>query len=218
MDARVASAVSNWAPRFTTNGVAVGRLPAGHREPRALGGLVLGLVGGGAGARGPRPGGAGARGGPARPGAHLSTAAVYYHFGKFLFVEHPDEMRAAHGHAVACLTDALPYLDPAGRADRDPVRGQPAGRHPAAAGRRRAAPGRRDGARAGLDQGGVPLDRGAVPRARPGDVLASTGRGRARPSTTCRSAATGRCPGQAIVDARGGAARHRPRAGSASGA
>ena len=32
---------------------------------------------------------------------HLSTAAVYYHFGKFLFVDHPDQMREAHGHAVA---------------------------------------------------------------------------------------------------------------------
>src|SRR5215470_11924761 len=48
-------------------------------------------------------------------GAHLSQAAVYYHFAKFLFVNDPGQMRAAHMRAVACLTDALPHLDPAGR-------------------------------------------------------------------------------------------------------
>jgi 2,6-dihydroxypseudooxynicotine hydrolase len=56
-------------------------------------------------------------------GSHLSTAAVYYHFGKFLFVEHPDEMRAAHQRAVACLNDALPYLDPAGERVEIPFEG-----------------------------------------------------------------------------------------------
>src|SRR6266496_6206647 len=48
-------------------------------------------------------------------GAHLSQAAVYYHFAKFLFVNDPGQMRAAHLRAVACLTDALPFLDPPGR-------------------------------------------------------------------------------------------------------
>jgi 2,6-dihydroxypseudooxynicotine hydrolase len=56
-------------------------------------------------------------------GSHLSTAAVYYHFGKFLFVEFPDEMRAAHERAVACLNDALPYLDPAGERIEIPFEG-----------------------------------------------------------------------------------------------
>jgi len=48
-------------------------------------------------------------------GAHLSQAAVYYHFAKFLFVNDPGQMRAAHMKAVACLTRALPFLDPPGR-------------------------------------------------------------------------------------------------------
>jgi 2,6-dihydroxypseudooxynicotine hydrolase len=48
-------------------------------------------------------------------GAHLSQAAVYYHFAKFLFVNDLDQMREAHARAVRCLTDALPYLDPPGR-------------------------------------------------------------------------------------------------------
>ena len=48
-------------------------------------------------------------------GAHLSQAAVYYHFAKFLFVDDLDQMRTAHLAAVRCLTDALPFLDPPGR-------------------------------------------------------------------------------------------------------
>ena len=50
-------------------------------------------------------------------------AAVYFHFGKFLFVEEYDEMREAHMRAVRCLDDALPHLDPPGAAGRDPLRG-----------------------------------------------------------------------------------------------
>jgi dipeptidyl aminopeptidase/acylaminoacyl peptidase len=122
MDARVASAVSNWAPRFTTNGVAVADFQrvtasverwedwcaawsAAARVHEDLGREAL-------------------REGRTRSaGSHLSTAAVYYHFGKFLFVEHPDEMREAHQHAVACLNDALPYLDPAGERIEIPFEG-----------------------------------------------------------------------------------------------
>ena len=59
-------------------------------------------------------------------GAHLAQAAVYYHFAKFLFVNDLDQMRTAHQAAVRCLDDALPYLDPPGPPDRDPVRRAPA--------------------------------------------------------------------------------------------
>ena len=45
------------------------------------------------------------------------------------------DARRARARGAPASTDALPYLDPPGRAGRDPVRGQPAGRHPAAAGR-----------------------------------------------------------------------------------
>ncbi len=47
-------------------------------------------------------------------GAHLTTAAVCYHFGKFLFVNDRDEMRRVHEKAVACRALALPHLRPAG--------------------------------------------------------------------------------------------------------
>ncbi|WP_104523706.1 alpha/beta hydrolase family protein [Blastococcus atacamensis] len=122
MDARVASAVANWAPRFTTNGVAVAdfqRVTSGleswsdwcrawsdaARVHEDLGREAL------------------AEGRTRSAGTHLSTAAVYYHFGKFLFVEFPDQMRAAHERAVACLTDALPHLDPPGERIEIPFEG-----------------------------------------------------------------------------------------------
>ena len=114
MDDRVAAAIANWAPRFTTNGVTAGdfeRITSGlaswddwcaawsavAAEHERLGRDAL------------------ATGREMSAGAHLSQAAVYYHFAKFLFVNDPGQMRAAHLRAVACLTDALPYLDPPGR-------------------------------------------------------------------------------------------------------
>src|SRR3954449_3314166 len=122
MDERVASAVSHWAPRFTTNGVAVAdfqRVTAGierwddwcsawsaaAKVHEDLGREAL------------------AEERTRSAGAHLSMASVYYHFGKFLFVDHPDQMRAAHEDAVRCLTDALPYLDPPGERVEIPFEG-----------------------------------------------------------------------------------------------
>lgn len=48
-------------------------------------------------------------------GEHLSRAAVYYHFAKFLFVHDVEAMRAAHTKAVECRNVALPHLRPPGR-------------------------------------------------------------------------------------------------------
>jgi pimeloyl-ACP methyl ester carboxylesterase len=114
MDDRVAMAISHWAPRFTTNGVTAGdferitgRLASWDdwcaawsevaAEHEQLGRDAL------------------AAGRDMSAGAHLAQAAVYYHFAKFLFVNDPGQMRAAHLRAVACLTGALPFLDPPGR-------------------------------------------------------------------------------------------------------
>ncbi len=57
-------------------------------------------------------------------GQHLVTAAVCYHFGKFLFCEYPDEMRAAHSKAVECRTLALPHLTPPGERVEIPYEGK----------------------------------------------------------------------------------------------
>lgn len=43
---------------------------------------------------------------------HLSRAAVYYHFAKFLSVHRLDEMRAAHLKAIACKQLALSHMRP----------------------------------------------------------------------------------------------------------
>jgi 2,6-dihydroxypseudooxynicotine hydrolase len=114
MDDLVASAVAHWGPRFTVNGVTVAdfeRATAGLEhwsdwcaawsavaaEHELLGRDAL------------------AEGRDRSAGEHLTQAAAYFHFAKFVFVEDVAQMRTAHQRAVACLTDALPHLDPPGR-------------------------------------------------------------------------------------------------------
>jgi dipeptidyl aminopeptidase/acylaminoacyl peptidase len=122
MDDRLALAISHWAPRFTTNGVTAGdfdRIVSGisswdqwcsawsavaaEHEQLGRDALVAGRS--------------------ISAGEHLSQAAAYFHFAKFLFVSDIDQMRAAHQRAVRCLTDALPYLDPPGRRVEIPFEG-----------------------------------------------------------------------------------------------
>jgi dienelactone hydrolase len=122
MDDRLAMAISHWAPRFTTNGVTAGdfdRIVNGisswdewcaawstvAAEHEQLGRDAL------------------AAGHTISAGEHLSQAAVYFHFAKFLFVSDLDQMRVAHEQAVRCLTNALPYLDPPGRRAEIPFEG-----------------------------------------------------------------------------------------------
>ena len=57
-------------------------------------------------------------------GQHLTTASVCYHFGKFLFCEYPEEMRAAHMKAVECRNLALPHLGPPGKRLEIPYEGK----------------------------------------------------------------------------------------------
>ncbi|HZS68753.1 MAG TPA: alpha/beta fold hydrolase, partial [Burkholderiales bacterium] len=45
---------------------------------------------------------------------HWTRAAVCYHFGKFLFVIDPEQMKRAHAKAVECRNKALPFLEPPG--------------------------------------------------------------------------------------------------------
>ncbi len=113
MDDRLASAISHWAPRFTTNGVTAGDFEritssidrwsawcqawsAVAAEHEALGDEALDDKR------------------MRSAGAHYAQAATYYHFAKFVFVEDLDQMRTAHAAAVRCLKQALPYLDPPG--------------------------------------------------------------------------------------------------------
>lgn len=122
MDEYVASARSHWAPRFTVNGVlaadfervldgleswddwcsAWSEAAAIHEQ---LGDEAL------------------AEGRLVSAGSHFSTAAVTYHFAKFVFVRDLDQMRTAHRAAVRCLTAALPHLDPPGERIEIPFEG-----------------------------------------------------------------------------------------------
>ena len=112
-DARVETAISHWMPRFISNGVLLAdfqEVTAGIARwedwcaawcaraevHEALGREAL------------------AQGHKLSAAEHLSRAAVYYHFGKFLFVHDVAQMRSAHAKAVECRRAALPHLRPPG--------------------------------------------------------------------------------------------------------
>ncbi len=54
---------------------------------------------------------------------HLKTAAVCYHFGKFLFMRDAVQMRAAHDKAIDCHRTALPFMRPPGERVEIPYEG-----------------------------------------------------------------------------------------------
>jgi 2,6-dihydroxypseudooxynicotine hydrolase len=122
-DDLVTSAMSHWGPRFVSNGVALtdfeeitGRLQSWDdwcsawseraADHERMGRLAL------------------AEGHAISAGEHLERAGVYYHFAKFLFVHDLAQMKAAHMKAVACRSDALPYLRPAGERIAIPYEGK----------------------------------------------------------------------------------------------
>ena len=110
-DPRIASAISHWGPRFVSNGVVLTdfqEVTSGIVRwedwcaawcARAAVHETLGRE-------------ALAGGFKLSAAEHLSRAAVYYHFGKFLAVHDVPEMRAAHMKAVACKQLALPLMRP----------------------------------------------------------------------------------------------------------
>ena len=112
-DARVQSAIHHWAPRFVANGVPLTdfqEVTAGLERwedwcsawcARAAQHEAIGRTALDGGFR-------------LSAALHLTTAAVCYHFSKFVFVLDPEQMRAAHLKAVECRKLALPHLRPAG--------------------------------------------------------------------------------------------------------
>jgi dipeptidyl aminopeptidase/acylaminoacyl peptidase len=122
-DPRVASAIAHWAPRFVSNGVpltdfeevtaGVNRWEdwcsawcarAAQHEASGRQALDDGFM--------------------LSAAQHLTTAAVCYHFSKFVFVVDLAQMRAAHMKAVECRKLALPHLRPAGEYVRIPFEGK----------------------------------------------------------------------------------------------
>ena len=122
-DARVQSAIHHWAPRFVSNGVPLTdfeEVTAGLErwedwcsawcaraaQHEAIGRKAL------------------AEGYKLSAAQHLTTAAVCYHFAKFVFVVDVAQMRAAHMKAAECRKLALPHLRPAGEYVRIPFEGK----------------------------------------------------------------------------------------------
>jgi dienelactone hydrolase len=109
-DERVRSAIENWSPRFVTNGVdlndflrvtgSIERWDDWCREWSACGEMHARL---GEEAEAERCYVSAAQ--------HFLHAALTYHFGKFLFVHRPDELRAAHDQTVHAYQRALRYVD-----------------------------------------------------------------------------------------------------------
>ena len=122
MDDRVTSAIAHWAPRFTTNGVTVSDFQrvTGRVERWADWCAAWSDMGAEHEALGRR---ALDEGRLRSAGQHLAQASVYFHFGKFVFVEDLDQMRTAHERAVRCLDDALPHLARPGRRIEMPFEG-----------------------------------------------------------------------------------------------
>ena len=113
-DEQVEAAIQHWAPRFVSNGVPLHDFNATTASIDRWADWCSAWV-----ARGRLHEGLAERalqaGNTLSAGEHLMTAARCHHFGKFVFVEHPEEMRAAHQFAVDAATRALPLLRPPGR-------------------------------------------------------------------------------------------------------
>ncbi|MGF1477796.1 MAG: alpha/beta hydrolase family protein [Geminicoccaceae bacterium] len=109
-DRRIISAAAHWAHRMVTNGVPLADfqdvtgaistwdewLPAWVRKGEMHEAL------------------AGAANTRRSASEHLVTAAVCYHFAKFLAVHDMPAMKETHGKAVAALREALPAMEPPG--------------------------------------------------------------------------------------------------------
>jgi len=113
-DARVAAAAAHWANRFVANGTDYGDFQAtlarisrwddwcrewgrtaAHYEQLAESAENAGHAETAAGA--------------------WRRAALAWHWGKFVFTDHPDEQRDAHDRSVACYRKAAPALTPPAR-------------------------------------------------------------------------------------------------------
>ncbi len=122
-DARVASAISHWAPRFVSNGV----LLADFED--VTGGLERWEDW--CAAWSARAAVHEALGRDAlknkyklTASEHLIRAAIYYHFAKFVFVQDLKQMKAAHMKAVECYRDGIAHARPPGERVAIPFEGK----------------------------------------------------------------------------------------------
>src|SRR6266704_6121850 len=100
-DPRVAAAIAHWAPRFVSNGVLLADFEEvtasiSRWEEWCAAWCARASVHESLGREALR------EGRRLTAGEHLVRAAIYYHFAKFVFVNDPAQMRAAHMNAVQC--------------------------------------------------------------------------------------------------------------------
>src|SRR5579863_6794592 len=110
IEERVQIAIDNWAPRFIANGVdpndfqhlarRIERWEDWSREWSACAAMheQMGKE-------------AEVQACYESAGYHYLHAAITHHFGKFVFVQNPEELHAAHDHVVQTYQKALPYFD-----------------------------------------------------------------------------------------------------------
>ncbi|MBV9232078.1 MAG: alpha/beta hydrolase [Chloroflexi bacterium] len=109
-DARVQSAIDNWAPRFVANGVDINDFQrvtnsVEHWDDWCQRWSECGAMHEQMGEK------AEAHRHYESAAYHYFHAAISYHFGKYLFVNKPQELRVAHDHVVSVYKKALPYFD-----------------------------------------------------------------------------------------------------------
>jgi dienelactone hydrolase len=109
-DAQVQSAIDNWAPRFISNGIDANDFQritnsVEHWDDWCRAWSECGAMHAQMGEQ------AETKGNYESAAQHYFQAAISYHFGKYLFVHRPQELRAAHDHVVAYYQRALPYFD-----------------------------------------------------------------------------------------------------------
>jgi dienelactone hydrolase len=121
-DERVRTATAHWAPRFVANGTdyadflaTLSRISSWDDWCHQWGVTAAGYeaIAERAEERGQRLTAAGA----------WRRAALCWHWGKFLFTEHPDEQRAAHDRTVACYARGAWALEPAAERVEIPYQG-----------------------------------------------------------------------------------------------
>jgi len=122
-DPRVEAAISHWAPRFVANGVPLADFEevtgaCARWEDWCAAWSARAAVHENLGEQ------ALAEGHTISAAGHYTRAAVCYHFGKFLFVIDPAQMKRAHMKALECRNRALPYLQPPGERVAIPYEGR----------------------------------------------------------------------------------------------
>ncbi|MDA8542551.1 alpha/beta fold hydrolase [Rhodobacteraceae bacterium] len=112
-DTRLASATAHWSHRFVTNGVPLADFQDVTGSLQTWDGWCAAWVDRGH-IHNALAQQASQVGHMRSAAGHWNTAAVCYHFGKFLFVHDRAQMKAAHDLAIAARNAALPHLDPPG--------------------------------------------------------------------------------------------------------